>query len=473
MISKELIEKGTKTAEYTVNSLVTFGFIQECKDVLTGKKPNVLNYSNLITSTVTKYKRFIENSKEVETSVFKEMSKAVKTVLTNLFGNMITRIWSFIRDVIFDVGSVFVTSFFKISRFLVETAIKVSRHLLVLLVENPIAAGALAAALGVAYLLYKKPWRMKKEETVEAQQPVESEIKNWEQAAKPTTKEGTKKFGIEYEEAHKSWKESLETKGQQERDIVWAAKVVGVDKGLLLRIAKAESLGTTGTNAKNPLSSARGLFQFLTSDFTDKDGKYHESTWTTVVKKYGKDFKKYGGYEITMENQNPYDPKQSSFLAAHLLKECKEKYPSLKSSTDFYMVWFLGPRAEQFLKLFRKNPNTPNESFFKPLEFEQNPSIIKYKETLWHVYHKMLLKVSDAKDTQYDRQDYAEVEAPLVVTPKPVALVTTPAVAQNEKVVAFNSKETTKKQYSSPPSGSASISQPEVYRTQFGLYSTG
>lgn len=107
--------------------------------------------------------------------------------------------------------------------------------------------------------------------------------------------------------------------------IVAAAKMTGVDPGLMAAMAGVESnfnpVATPGT------SSAQGLYQFISS------------TWKAMVSKYGS---KYG----IPANASPNDPRANALMAAEYMKEnqayLEGKLGRKVTATDLYLAHFLG-----------------------------------------------------------------------------------------------------------------------------------
>lgn len=107
--------------------------------------------------------------------------------------------------------------------------------------------------------------------------------------------------------------------------IVAAAKMTGVDPGLMAAMAGVESnfnpVATPGT------SSAQGLYQFISS------------TWKAMVAKYGS---KYG----IPANASPNDPRANALMAAEYMKEnqayLEGKLGRKVTATDLYLAHFLG-----------------------------------------------------------------------------------------------------------------------------------
>ena len=124
------------------------------------------------------------------------------------------------------------------------------------------------------------------------------------------------------------------------------AKLTGVDAGLLLSVAMAES--TLDPNAGASTSSAKGLFQFLY-------GK-PDSTWALMLAKYGNEF----GIPA---NASPFDPVANSILGAMYIKESIDSAKKANGGrpitpADIYLGHFLGQGGQaKFLKNLAANPN--------------------------------------------------------------------------------------------------------------------
>lgn len=148
--------------------------------------------------------------------------------------------------------------------------------------------------------------------------------------------------------------------------------------GLFDKIKQAESSGDP--NAKNPNSSASGLFQFT------------DQTWKDSVKKWGK---KHG---ITEDMKN--DPAAQETMVRELARDnARILVKSLKtepSEGDMYVAHFMG--APQAVKLIKnKNSKMPAAKLF-PREAKANKSIF-YKSgkprTMAEVYNVLARKVQD------------------------------------------------------------------------------
>lgn len=122
--------------------------------------------------------------------------------------------------------------------------------------------------------------------------------------------------------------------------ITAAAKMVGVDPDMMIRMAAIES--SFNASAQAGTSSAAGLFQFT------------KGTWRSMIDKYGRKY----GFDI---NTQPTDPKAASILAAHLVKDSeKQVAPKISrpfGATEAYIAHFLGPGgAVTLLQALDKNP---------------------------------------------------------------------------------------------------------------------
>jgi hypothetical protein len=123
--------------------------------------------------------------------------------------------------------------------------------------------------------------------------------------------------------------------------ITGAANMVGVDPNQLLATAAMES--GFKNNAVPGTSSAQGLFQFISS------------TWSEMIKKYGRKF----GID---SNTPPTDPKAASIMGAQFLKDnmaaLAGKTRGAIGVTEGYLAHFLGAAgAATFLKARDANPN--------------------------------------------------------------------------------------------------------------------
>ena len=110
------------------------------------------------------------------------------------------------------------------------------------------------------------------------------------------------------------------------------AKRAGVDPNLMLATAAVES--DFKPNAKNPNSSAMGLYQFMPDTFSEQLAKHGA--------KYG-----------LPQNASPFDPEVSTLLAAEMMKSSFRTIAPVKpdpNATDAYLTHFLGPSgAKNFL----------------------------------------------------------------------------------------------------------------------------
>lgn len=122
--------------------------------------------------------------------------------------------------------------------------------------------------------------------------------------------------------------------------ILAAAKMVGVEPGLMASVAAIES--GFDPNAKAGTSSAAGLYQFI------------GSTWKAMVNKHGKT------YGIPA-NTSPLDARANAVMGALYIKENASIIKGIKGSVspvDVYMAHFLGGGGVRtFLTAMKKNPN--------------------------------------------------------------------------------------------------------------------
>jgi hypothetical protein len=135
-----------------------------------------------------------------------------------------------------------------------------------------------------------------------------------------------------------------------------AAKMVGIDDKLMATIAAIES-GFNYT-VKAGTSSATGLFQFISS------------TWSEMVKKYGA---KYGISSAT----SPTDPRANALMGGEFLKANAGAIKSAVGNrpvtdVDLYLAHFMGAGGAK--KFLSAPPDTPAAQIF-PKEAAANPSI--------------------------------------------------------------------------------------------------
>ena len=138
--------------------------------------------------------------------------------------------------------------------------------------------------------------------------------------------------------------------------ITEAGNKVGIDPRIMQIMAAIES--SFNPDAKASTSSATGLFQFISS------------TWSEMIKRAGS---KHG---ITHQT-SPRDPVANSIMGAEFLKENMKKIKNVKPNpnvTDLYIAHFLGPGgAQQFL---RAPIDAIGEKIF-PKPARANPTIFR------------------------------------------------------------------------------------------------
>lgn len=145
--------------------------------------------------------------------------------------------------------------------------------------------------------------------------------------------------------------------------VIDAAKQFGVNENLMLWMAKRES--NFNPNAKNPDSSATGLFQFI------------DKTWADASRIYGPKLGMPAGTPAT-------DPKWNAIMAAALVKENQLVMGKMlgREPTDgeLYLGHFLGGRkAINMIAAAENTPDAPAAAMF-PGEAAVNGSIFFDKE---------------------------------------------------------------------------------------------
>lgn len=127
-----------------------------------------------------------------------------------------------------------------------------------------------------------------------------------------------------------------------------AAKQFGLNPTLMMAVAKRES--DFNPNAKNPSSSATGLFGFI------------DDTWSRVSARYGK--------ALGMpEGTPPTDPKWAPVMAAALMKENQVVIQKLvgreATEGELYLTHFMGgPAGVRMIKMASETPDAPAAAAF-------------------------------------------------------------------------------------------------------------
>lgn len=183
--------------------------------------------------------------------------------------------------------------------------------------------------------------------------------------------------------------------------IIAAAKMVGVDPDMMIRMAAIES--SFNPSAQAGTSSASGLFQFT------------RDTWRAMIDKYGRKY----GFDISTQ---PTDPKAASILAAHLVKDSeKQVAPKINrpfGSTEAYIAHFLGPGgAVTLLKALDKSPGA-SAAEIMPKAASANRSIFydgNRPRTVQEVYALLNNKVN-SKIAQFGVPNVAKSNAALAAS---------------------------------------------------------
>lgn len=157
-----------------------------------------------------------------------------------------------------------------------------------------------------------------------------------------------------------------------------AASKTGIDQNTLRTFAMIES--SMNPNAKNPNSSATGLFQFT------------KDTWAEQLRLHGKKHN-------LPSNASPLDPVASSLLAAEYLKAGTKAINGVKSDindADLYLTHFLGHSGAS--KFLSAHPNVPGSQLF-PKQAASNREMFfdgRRPRTLGEIYEIIKTKVSKA-----------------------------------------------------------------------------
>ena len=152
--------------------------------------------------------------------------------------------------------------------------------------------------------------------------------------------------------------------------IVAASEMAGMDPGLMLTVGMMESSLKPKAGAGS--SSAKGLYQFI------------NSTWTEVLGKYGN---KYG----IPKNASVYDPWANTLMGAEYLKEGARKIQGTlgrpATPVDLYMTHFMGGGGgSSFLRNLARKPDAPAAADFEkaaranPKVFFKNGRMLSYAE---------------------------------------------------------------------------------------------
>ena len=139
-----------------------------------------------------------------------------------------------------------------------------------------------------------------------------------------------------------------------------SADKIGVDSSVLSAIAQVES--GLRPRAKNPSSSATGLFQFI------------DSTWKMMVKRYGKE------HGIRLGDKK--DPRANAIMGAlftrdntRSLRRALGREPGIR---EIYLAHFSGVgTAIKVLKKIDSNPNAPVESVYSSAAIRANKGILR------------------------------------------------------------------------------------------------
>lgn len=155
-----------------------------------------------------------------------------------------------------------------------------------------------------------------------------------------------------------------------------AVRVSGVDAETLSTIARAES--NFDPDAKNPNSSASGLFQFT------------NRTWKAMVNRHGEE------HGITLDDR--FDPRANAIMGGLLTKQNKEiieaqvgREPTLQ---EIYLAHFagIGTALKIIEKIEAGEGDAPASDVFSQREIDANPGIIE--GTIEETFNRLTSKVS-------------------------------------------------------------------------------
>ncbi len=173
--------------------------------------------------------------------------------------------------------------------------------------------------------------------------------------------------------------------------ILNAARTVGIDPGIAMATAQAES--NFDPNARAGTSSAGGLFQFT------------NATWAAMVQKYGKQF----GIGLN----DKMSAKANAIMGALFIRDNQRylmQHGVAPNAGNTYMAHFLGAgTAVDFIKDMYRNPNANAAALF-PAQARANKSIFYQggmPQSLANVYDLMTgnpNKVTVAKANAYDQR---------------------------------------------------------------------
>ena len=187
--------------------------------------------------------------------------------------------------------------------------------------------------------------------------------------------------------------------------ITKAANMVGMDAATMIAIARQESGFQPNAQPYDkdgkPLSSAKGLFQFITS------------TWNAMKRRYGSDFSEL--------EKGPMDPYANSLAAALLAKEHSEALLAKgiqPTPRNLYALHMMGD--EKGKQLLNADPNDiaadlfPNEAASNVGMFYTNGRAVTVKELLQKMYDKVGAKYYHDKYTLEQRfgRDYSSAFMP-------------------------------------------------------------
>jgi hypothetical protein len=179
------------------------------------------------------------------------------------------------------------------------------------------------------------------------------------------------------------------------KDIDSAATMFGVSPALMRATAWRESRLRPG--AKNPNSSAGGLFQFT------------DATWNSMAAKYGALVK-------MPEGTSRYDQKWAAVMAAALTKENSQTITQITGTVptdgELYAAHFLGASgAARLIRMGKETPNDIAANYFEKAAVA-NPSIFYDKDGNAQPISYVYKNLTQLKTDGMPMEAPAEIDAP-------------------------------------------------------------
>jgi soluble lytic murein transglycosylase-like protein len=175
----------------------------------------------------------------------------------------------------------------------------------------------------------------------------------------------------------------LKSRQSMSANIAEASKITGVDPSVLAAIAGQESGGKS--NAKNPNSTATGLFQFT------------EGTWLDTVKKYGSaaGINTQGMSRAEILNLRN-DPRASAIMGAFYIRD-GQRATGAQTGGGMYLAHLLGPGGAR--AVLNANPNTPISQLVDSKAYSSNAKLFDQTRTAGGLLNWANNKIGGKVDT--------------------------------------------------------------------------